>query len=74
MDNDFVLAYDASATANRKQKINVYRATSGDITTGTTTTKFPSVAQIIPLFAHASGTTTKNAADASTTQNIAHGL
>lgn len=74
MDNDFVLAYDASATANRKQKINVYRATSGDITTGTTTTKFPSVAQVIPLFAHASGTTTKNAADASTTQNIAHGL
>lgn len=52
MDADFALVYDVSATANRKQKINVYRATSGDITTGTTTTKFPSVAQVVTLLAH----------------------
>ena len=47
MDNDFVLAYDASATANRKQKISVYRASAGDITTGTSTTKFVTVKQLI---------------------------
>lgn len=74
MDADFVLAYDASATANRKQKINVYRASAGDITTGTTTTKFPSVAQMVTLLAHTNGTTTKDSADASATQNIAHWL
>lgn len=74
MDADFALVYDASATANRKQKINVYRASAGDITTGTTTTKFPSVAQMVTLLAHTNWTTTKNSADASGTQNIAHGL
>lgn len=40
MDADFVLAYDNSASGNRKQKINVYRATQAEWYAGTSTTKF----------------------------------
>ena len=71
MDNDFFLVYDASATANRKQKINVYRATQSEVLARSSTTKF-----VVPAYmpTYANGTTTKNAADASATQNIAHWL
>ena len=71
MDADFVLAYDNSASANRKQKINVYRASQSEVLARSSTTKF-----VVPAYmpAYTNGTTTKNAADASTTQNIAHGL
>jgi hypothetical protein len=71
MDADFVLAYDNSASANRKQKINVYRASQAEALARTSTTKLVPPAY---LPAHTNGTTTKNAADASGTQNIAHGL
>jgi len=40
MDADFVLAYDVSATANRKQKMNVYRASLAETVARTSTTKF----------------------------------
>lgn len=40
MDADFLLAYDNSATANRKQKANVYRATSAEALAKTANTKF----------------------------------
>lgn len=40
MDADFLLAYDNSATANRKQKANVYRATAQEAIDGTATNKF----------------------------------
>lgn len=46
MDADFVLAYDTSAGANRKQKISIFRASSGDVSTGTSTTKFVTPAQL----------------------------
>lgn len=71
MDADFALVYDNSATANRKQKMNVYRASQAESLARSSTTKFVPPAY---LPAHTNGTTTKNAADASTTQNIAHGL
>lgn len=71
MDADFLLAYDNSATANRKQKANVYRATSAEALARTATNKFTTPAQL-PV--HVNGTTTKDSSDASTTQNIAHGL
>ncbi len=71
MDADFLLAYDNSATANRKQKANVYRATQAEVTARSSTTKF-----VVPAYMpkYSSGTTSKDASDASTTQNIAHGL
>lgn len=71
MDADFLLAYDNSATANRKQKANVYRASSAEVAARTATNKFTTPAQL-PIYTN--WQTTKNAADASTTQNIAHGL
>lgn len=71
MDADFLLAYDNSATANRKQKANVYRASSAEVAARTATNKFTTPAQL-PIYKN--WQTTKNAADASTTQNIAHGL
>lgn len=46
MDADFALVYDNSAGANRKQKVNVFRASDVEIDAGTTTTKFPSVSQL----------------------------
>lgn len=45
MDADFLLAYDNSASANRKQKANVYRATSGEALAKTINTKFISPLQ-----------------------------
>lgn len=46
MDNDYSLVYDASAGANRKQKVNVFRATDAEVTTGSSTTKFVTPAQL----------------------------
>jgi hypothetical protein len=46
MDADFALVYDASAVANRKQKVNVFRATDAEIIAGSSTTKFTTPAQI----------------------------
>lgn len=40
MDADFLLAYDNSATANRKQKANVYRTSSAEALAKTANTKF----------------------------------
>lgn len=45
MNADFALVYDTSAWANRKQKVNVFRATDAEIDTGTSTTKFITPAQ-----------------------------
>lgn len=47
MDADFALVYDASATANRKQKVNVYRATSNEVNAWTSTTKFTTPEQLM---------------------------
>ncbi len=72
MDADFLLAYDNSATANRKQKMNVYRATQAEVTARTSTTKFVPPAY---LPKHASWVFTKDLTDAdNTVQTIAHGL
>ena len=70
MDADFVLAYDNSATANRKQKINVYRATQAESTTGTATNKFTTPAHLPKYLV---GNFTSNATTTTTT-TIAHGL
>jgi hypothetical protein len=40
MDADFALVYDTSAAANRKQKVNVFRASDAEYQAGTSTTKF----------------------------------
>lgn len=49
MDNDVALIYEASAAANRKQKINVYRATDAEALAWTVTNKFITPAQIWTL-------------------------
>jgi len=53
MDADFSLVYDNSAWANRKQKVNVFRATDAETITGTSNTKFITPANLeakpIPL-------------------------
>lgn len=63
-----------SATANRL----ALRNTTGDVTVNTTPTASTDAASKAyvdtKVLSSANGTTTKNAADASTTQNIAHGL
>jgi len=51
MDADFLLAYDNSATANRKQKANVYRASSAEVAARTATNKFTTPAQL-PVYAN----------------------
>lgn len=45
MAADFLLAYDTSAGANRKQKPQVYSATDAEIDAGTSTTKWSTVNQ-----------------------------
>ena len=70
MDADFLLAYDNSATANRKQKANVYRASSAEVAARTATNKFTTPAQL-PVYAN---WTTSRAWDSTGTQNIAHWL
>ena len=45
MDNDLALIYEASAAANRKQKMNVYRASDAEAKAGTATNKFLTPAQ-----------------------------
>lgn len=46
MDADFALVYDNSASAVRKQKVAVFKATSAEVTTGTATNKFITPAQL----------------------------
>jgi len=70
MDADFVLAYDNSASANRKQKINVYRASQAESTTGTATNKFVPPAHLPKYLC---GNFTQNA-NSTTTTTIAHGF
>lgn len=70
MDADFVFAYDNSATANRKQKMNVYRATHAETVARTSTTKFVPPAY---LPAHTSGVSTHDSS-ATGAETIAHGL
>lgn len=45
MANDFLLAYDTSAGANRKQKPQVYSATDAEIDAGTSTEKWSTANQ-----------------------------
>ena len=72
MDADFVLAYDVSATANRKQKMNVYRASLAETVARTSTTKFVPPAY---LPKYNGWVFTKDLTDANgATTVIAHGL
>lgn len=46
MNADFALVYDVSALANRKQKVNVFRATDAEIDARTSTSKFVTPQQL----------------------------
>ena len=46
MSADFLLAYDTSAGANRKQKPQIYSATDAEAEAGTSTTKWVLPTQI----------------------------
>lgn len=46
MDADFALVYDTSAGANRKQKVNVFKASDAEALAGTVTNKFVTPKQV----------------------------
>lgn len=74
MAADFLLAYDTSATANRKQKPQVYTASDAEIIAGTATNKWVTPKQLRDNKTVDALTFTRDLTTASGTQVINHNL
>lgn len=74
MAADFLLAYDNSATANRKQKPQVYTASDAEVIAGTATNKWVTPKQVKDRATSDSVTFTRDVSTASWTQTINHNL
>lgn len=74
MAADFLLAYDNSATANRKQKPQVYTASDAEVIAGTATNKWVTPKQLRDNKTTDSLTFTRSLTTASGTQVINHNL
>lgn len=74
MAADFLVAYDTSATANRKQKPQVYTASDAEVLAGTATNKWITPKQLRDNKTVDSLTFTRDISTASGTQVINHNL